>query len=424
MNGSQNSDKIRLIITTDISTLSVGSGEPDDTQSLVRLLLYSNDFDIEGLIATHTGHKDTVYPDHIRAVVREYDKVHSNLLKHDPRYPSAERLLDCVKAGLPEDGIIGRGKDTEGSDWIISVVGRPDPRPVWIIIWGGPRELAQALWRAEQERSPEELAAFKSKIRVYAINDQDATGPWIKANHPDLFYITGKLTYRGLYRGGDSSLVTREWVETNIVKGHGPLGAAYPNYDGGDPWGSVKGVKEGDTPSFLYLIPNGLGDPMQPTWGSWGGRFSGSGPQYFDAKDDFGETCEQATVYRWRPAYQADFQARMDWCVKPFEEANHAPAAALDGDPERTVRPGEVVKLSAVGSSDPDGDKLSYNWYFYREPSTYAGSLAIENSNKQQASFTAPEVDSPKTIHIILTITDDGVPALSSYRRLVVNVVC
>ena len=415
--------KTRLIVMTDISSLVTRHAEPDDTQSLVRLLLYANEFDIEGLIATNTDHGDTIHPEYIRAIVEKYGQVRDNLSLHKRDYPTAQYLLDRVKAGNVKRDEIGMGEDSEGSDWIISIVDKPDPRPVWITIWGGPRELAQALWKVERTRSQQELKAFKSKIRVYAIKDQDKTGQWIRAHHPDLFYIMTDDVFRGMSKHGDISLCTPEWVDENIINGNGALGAAYPNYDGGDPWGKVKGLKEGDTPSFLYLIPNGLGDPMQPTWGSWGGRFVGAGPHYFDATDSRGiELSERSSVYRWRPAYQADFQARMDWCVKPYKEANHEPIAVLDVPARVEVHSGERVNLSAAGSSDPDGNSLSYNWRFYPEPSSYQGELTIENSDKQQAGFVAPKVDSPKTIRVVLTVTDDGRPPLSRYKRVDVTV--
>ena len=413
----------RVIVMTDISTLVTKHAEPDDTQSLARLLLYSNDLDIEGLIATNTDHDDDIHPDYIRAILAKYGEVRDNLLLHDPRYPTARSLLDCTKAGNKKRDEIGVGEDTEGSDWIIKVVDKPDPRPVWILVWGGPRELAQALWKVERTRGSEEFAAFKSKIRVCAIKDQDKTGLWIRAHNPDLFYIMTEDVFRGMSKHGDASLVTPEWVDANVKKGRGPLGESYPNYDGGDPWGKVKGVKEGDTPTFLYLIPNGLGNPMQPTWGSWGGRFVGDGPHFFDGPDPRGiELSERSSVYRWRPAFQASFLARLNWCVKPYKEANHEPIAVLNGPTELKVHGGDTIRLSAAGSNDPDGDKLSYDWSFYPEPGTYQGPLEIRNSDKEEASFTAPNVDSRKTIHIILTVTDDGVPPLRSYKRVVVTV--
>jgi len=415
--------RTRLIVTTDISSLKAGVGEPDDTQSLVRLLLYANDFDIEGLIATSTKRGGSAHPEYISSIVRAYGKVRDNLALHAPAYPAERYLLDRVKAGLDATDSIGRNRDSEGSNWIISVVDKPDPRPVWIVIWGGSRELAQALWKVKDARTPEEFEAFKSRIRVYAINDQDKTGRWIRAMHPDLFYITGRQSYRGMYRGGDESLVSREWVDKHVTHDHGPLGAAYPNYDGGDPWGRVKGIKEGDTPSFLYLIPNGLGDPEHPDWGSWGGRFTAEGKHYFDAKDTVGsDTSERATVYRWRAAYQADFQARLDWCVKPPNEANHPPVAVLGGPSERVVAPNSRVDLSAAGSRDPDDDRLTYRWFHYPEPGTYRGTIKINGATKPDASFVAPKVDSPKTIHVILTVTDQGDPPLSRYKRVVVTV--
>ena len=423
MSSMDNPDRVRLLVMTDISSLFARQGEPDDTESLIRLLLYADRFGIEGLIATHTYNGDCVNPDYIRAIIHRYGDVHANLLLHSPHFPPADHLLSLVKTGHTDRHNMGEGMDTEGSDWIISVVDKPDPRPVWITIWGGPRELAQALWTVEQTRSSEEFAAFKSKIRVHAIIDQDNTAGWIREHNPDLFYITNYHAFRGMYRDGDASLVSPEWVDTNIIHDHGPLGESYPNYAGGDPWGKVKGVKEGDTPSFLYLMPNGLGDPKHPEWGSWGGRFNAPGPHYYDAKDTVdGIRNERATVYRWRPAYQAGFAARMDWCTQPREKANHEPIAAITGNQEMTVPPGSIINLSAEGAFDPDGDRLSYDWFFYSEPSSYDGPLTIEDADKQQARFIAPAVDSPGTIHIVLTVTDDGAPPLCAYKRVIVTV--
>ena len=233
---------------------------------------------------------------------------------------------------------------------------RPDPRPVWVVIWGGSADLAQALWRVRRDRTPEELSRFLSKLRVHAIGDQDSTGPWIREQFPGLFMITQRRAYRGMYRGGDASLVSSEWVETHI-HGHGALGDLYPNYRGGDIWsgtlGQVRGIKEGDTPSFLSLVPNGLSDPDHPWLGSWGGRFRGEGHQLTDIPDTDIDTKgdpdpRMSSVYRWRPAFQADFAARLDWCVKPFEEANHPPVVRIKGPSSRQVKPGESIILDAL----------------------------------------------------------------------------
>lgn len=418
-------EKLRVVVCTDISTLTANTGEPDDTESMVRFLLYSCEWDVEGLIATSTLCDNLCHPDYIRTMIGYYDQVRPNLLLHDSRYPTAQSLLDMVKGGQNDRNTIGAGHDTEGSDWIISVIDKPDTRPVWIIFWGGGRELAQALYKVQQTRSAADFATFKSKIRVYAIGDQDNTCQYMKINYPDMFYITNMAGMRGMYRDGDTSLCTPDWVTTNILTGHGALAAAYPLYNGGDPWGEVHGIKEGDTPSFLYLMPTGLGDPVHPTWGCWGGRMLGTGPQYIEtnAKDTVGaDTSERATIYRWRPAYQADFQARLDWCVQPYAGANHAPKAFVAGALQRTVAQGAPIQLDAEGSTDPDGNALSYNWSVYKEAGTYTGNITIINSDKHHAKFRAPDVTSLQTIHVILAVTDNGTPALCSYKRVIITV--
>src|SRR4051794_19944479 len=153
-------DRPRLVVLTDISSLSAGEAEPDDGQSLIRLMLYTNDFDIEGLIASsNMGHGQRVQPELIRRVVDAYGEARPNLVRHDDRYPTASELAAVVKAGQPVAGpktpltdSIGEGKDTEASEWIIRVVDRPDPRPVWVLIWGGSADLAQAIRKVRATR--------------------------------------------------------------------------------------------------------------------------------------------------------------------------------------------------------------------------------------------------------------------------------
>jgi hypothetical protein len=431
-------DKSRLIVLTDIGE------DPDDQQSLIRLLVHSNEFDIEGLIASASGtpgkkDPEVVRPQLIRETVAAYGQVQPNLRKHHPEFPEAKTLLDRIKAGNPKRGMesVGDGKDTEGSNWIIAVVDRADDRPVNVTVWGGPTELAQALWRVRHDRTPERVKQFLGKLRVYSIGHQDNTGPWINKEFPDLFYILSKAPegkdkreggYRGMYLGGDESLTSRAWVDQHVRKDHGSLGALYPTstWTAPNPHGTLK---EGDTPSWLYFLPVGLGDPAHPEWGSWGGRFRhAAGGRYEDAHDTVGsETHQRATVWRWRPACQNEFAARMDWCVKPPKEANHPPVAGINKDTSgKAIRleakPGERVKLSADGSSDPDGNKLSYRWFAYREAGTYDGEVKVEGANKAEATLVASADAGGKTIHVVLEVTDAGVPPLTRYRRVVMTV--
>src|SRR3546814_15555673 len=133
--------KSRLLVLTDIEA------DPDDTQSLTRLLLYANEVDLEGLIATTSVHQKTrVAPESIRRVIADYAKVRGNLVLHDPAYPPATTIEALVGTGQTVYGMagIGQGKDTEGSRRIIAELNKPDPRPLWIAGWGGPNTLAPA----------------------------------------------------------------------------------------------------------------------------------------------------------------------------------------------------------------------------------------------------------------------------------------
>ncbi|HWG44353.1 MAG TPA: CocE/NonD family hydrolase [Gemmataceae bacterium] len=431
-------ERPRLIVLTDIG------GDPDDQQSMIRLMLYSNEFDIDGLIASAAGvpgelKKDVVRPELIREIVRAYGKVRENLLRHAPGYPPEGHLLDGVKSGNPRRGTasIGEGNDTEGSNWIIRAVDRNDPRPVHVVIWGGPTELAQALWRVRHDRRPKEVKRFVSRLRVYAVNHQDNTGPWILENFPDLFYVLGRqsqgrdmreATYRGMYLGGNETLTSRKWIDTHVRKNHGPLGMLYPTqtWTAPNPHGTLK---EGDTPSWFFFLPNGLGAPEHPEWGGWGGRFTTAGRGlYRDARDKVGAVTDaRATVWRWRPAFQADFQARMDWCVQSFREANHPPLAGFRSDVSRKVvrleaTPGERLALDASESQDPDRHHLAFKWYVYPEAGTYRGEATLENAGASKATLCVPKDAAGKTLHVILEVTDDGSPALTAYRRVVILV--
>ena len=442
-------EKQRVIVLTDISN------EPDDEESMVRFLVYSNEYDVEGLIATTSVWlRETIRPDRIRRQVEAYGRVRNNLLKHASGYPTAEYLSSVIKDGRPEFGMegVGEGKSSEGSRHIIEVVDRPDKRPVWISVWGGANCLAQALWDVKYTRSAEELDAFVSKLRVYTISDQDNSGRWMRITFPNLCYIVSpssvghleyyKATWTGIsgdrhYRNAPMhkfELVDNPWLEENIIKGHGPLGALYPR---------LEYIMEGDTPSFFSLINNGLGSHLSPAYGGWGGRYvlqqsyAETRPIWTNvrgaldtvvAEDGKSYTSAQATIWRWREAYQHDFAARMDWCVADaFEKANHNPVAVLQGDKSKAVATmrvtsGQRINLSAAGTHDPDGDGLSYHWFVYKEAGTFTGNVTIENNTSVEAYLVTPQVKEPKSLHIILQVKDDGRPCLTSYRRMIITI--
>jgi hypothetical protein len=450
--------KQRLIVLTDIEA------DPDDSESLVRLLLYSNQIDLEGLVATTSVHqRDAIHPESIRRIVEAYGQVRSNLLLHEGGFPAADRLQALVCEGQPVAGLegIGHGRDTSGSRRIIEAVEAADPRPVWVAVWGGVNTLAQALQTIRETKSAGEAKRLIARVRVYTISDQDNTGPWIRRNFPDLFYVVSPGGYgasiwiaiNSVIDGIDNTSISNPWLREHIQQGHGPLGAAYPDVAYG---------MEGDTPSFLSLIPNGLSVPEHPDWGGWGGRYESKIPDpatldlggfigipyepetrpiWTNAVDShtpsepqrFGRAYQPATrtfkdakvtLWRWRDEFQNDFAARMDWTTRPFKEANHPPVPRLAHPDHLTVHSGEVLQLSALGTTDPDGDSLSYQWFHYAEVGGWNAEIKphIRAPNLYCVPFKAPVVTSPKDAHFILKVTDKGSPPLTRYRRVVVTI--
>lgn len=450
--------KNRVVILTDIEA------DPDDTQSMIRLLLYSNEIDIEGIIATTScWMPNAVHPQSIIKLVSAYEKVQPNLKKHHPDYPEAEFLYPLVKQALPKYGMkgVGDGMDSEGSEWIIKMLEKEDERPLWISTWGGVNALAQALFKIAKTKSKKEATRLIAKLRVYTISDQDDCGIWIRNNFPDLFYIVspgddyGSATWTGInasyINGIDHTTISNSWIAQNIQQNHSHLGAIYPDVA----WGM-----EGDTPAFLSLIPNGLNNAEHPNWGGWGGRYELYKPDFSKMKEgssivtiapetreiwtnavdsytpyitnEFGRSIAKDTIvftdfkvtlWRWRDDFQNDFAARMDWCFKSYEEANHPPIPVLSHPEQITVKSGESFSLDAFATTDSDGDSFSFLWFNYPEAGTYKDLIMVNGAeNAHMAQFTAPKVNKEVTAHFILKVTDRGVPQMCSYKRVIVTI--
>jgi hypothetical protein len=456
------SGKARFVVLTDIEA------DPDDTQSLVRLLLYSNELDIEGIVATTSIHmREEIHPDSVVAVIDRYAEVRTNLLKHASGYPTADALRALVVKGQPTYGMaaVGEGKDTEGSRLLLRMLESADPRPLWVTVWGGSNTLAQALYSLRATRGSEAAAGLIAKLRVYTISDQDDSGAWMRREFPQLFYIVspggyGAATWTGIHYvvtdlddHAINQTISNSWLAGHIQQGHGPLGAAYPD---------VAYAMEGDTPSFLSLIPNGLNSAEHPDWGGWGGRyelylpalanldpngFTGGVPVNPEARPIWTNAIDRVTpdiasphgratkpgektftgyretIWRWRAAIQNDFAARMDWTTKSRTDANHAPVPKLRHTNALAVRSGSRLVLDATGSADPDGDSLSYRWYHYPEAGSFKTPIKMENAdNLHRRAFIAPQVTKPETAHFIFEVTDKGTPALTRYQRVIVTI--
>jgi hypothetical protein len=253
----------RVIVTTD--------GEIDDRCSFIRFLLYTNDFDVGGIIATNSiWQKHGHGIDWIMEEIDAYGEVRDNLLLHDPRYPTAEALKSMVYLGNEDVNKlhkVGNDCDTDGSAHIISVLLDADPRPVWTLAWGGTNTIAQALWRLKKSYSQAEFEQAVHKIRIYAISIQDETTEWIKKNISEALLI---LDYQFMainyqHEGhpySNHEIFSEQWMTENIKANHGPLGAMYQQTY----------LSEGDSPSFFHLMNTGLRSLENPAYGGWGGR--------------------------------------------------------------------------------------------------------------------------------------------------------
>ena len=338
---SKSNTQIRVIISSDMPPLDVipvkavkpgnppeKCSDPDDVQSMVRLLLYSNDLEIEALVASSGTFANIARKQNILDMLALYEKVQPNLVKHDSRYPTAQYLRSVTWQGLdggwgterfggktkPIEDLIGKDKDTEASEAIIKAVDEKDDRPVWVCVWGGSREIAQAIWKAQNTRTAKDFSHFISKLRIYLIAKQDGTTDWLLKNYPKLFIILSENNYMGMFCVMDKNnlaIADSDWIEKNIRNNHGPLGAAYPR-SGWDP--STPGVWEGDTPSFLHLISaiRGINNPESPQQDGWGGKFIRPDPNKNHWYDD---PIGTQAIYMWRNDVQKEFEERANWML-------------------------------------------------------------------------------------------------------------
>jgi hypothetical protein len=447
--------KPRVIVTSD--------GEIDDECSMVRFLLYANEWDVEGIVTSSSqyhwhGH-NWAGDDWVEPYLDAYAQVYPSLVKHDRGYPTPEYLRE--RAHLGNVKAEGEMKEvTAGSQHIVKVLlDETDDRPVWLQAWGGPNTIARAL-KTIEEQHPERMADVAKKLRFFFIWEQDSTYQdyiqphWGRYAIPTIIsdqfeaiaYRWKQVVPEDLQR-----YLVGAWMKEHVLNDHGPLCTLYKAHDATDE-GFQEGDfrSEGDSPAFLHTIPTGLRSLESPGWGGWGGRYvrvredtwldpvpvagyeHPEGRWYTTTawgrnslREGTKTTEEQRREYfkpmwRWTDVLQNDFAARADWCVKPYEEANHPPAVALGHGADLVVSPGATVKLSARGTSDPDGDELTYRWWQYREAGSYDGAVEIRDGETQDAAFVVPEdAGAGETIHLIVEVTDRGTPPLTRYRRVV-----
>lgn len=287
----------RVIVSTDI-----GGSDPDDFQSLVHLLLYTDVIEVEGLISSppNAGRaKD------ILEVIDAYASDYEQLKSHSTQYPAPLVLRNITKQGAVDKAPqVGWGEPTVGSRWIVHRAQAVDERPLWILVWGSITDVAQAV---------HDEPSIKNKVRVYSIGSwntrhDSAARDYLFNNHSDLWWIENDSTFRGMYMGGrqDGEWGNRSFVQQN-VKGHGSLGELFFN--------KKPDIKMGDTPSLLYLLRGNAEDPTAPHWGGAFAKTDHGEHFWTDSPDHSLSISKQAgakTVSDWRRKYLEDWKRRMD----------------------------------------------------------------------------------------------------------------
>lgn len=451
----------RIFVITDISN------EPDDQESLVRLLVHSDLYSIEG-ISTTTSYwlNDTTYPEHVLDVINGYANVTSNLNAHtEGTFPSASHLRSVVKAGSSTYGLaaLKNGTLSDGAKLLVDSVNKSN-ETLHVLLWGGANVLAEALNHVNRTGSKQDLDTFVSRLWVYSISDQDDAGPWIRNNFPSIPYIasihgfnsyntaawtgiSGETLYGFDAGGPDTSLVNDDYIRQHFQIG--PLGAKYPNR---------AYIMEGDSPSLLSIMPNGLNYPSNPEFGGWGGRYilsdiSGASHHYADTIDRVTGisgnmlVSNHATVWRWRSAYQNEMSARMQWTLSSnYSSAVHPPKVSLNGTTGTepyplSVKPEQVVTLDASKSVNPDSNSstsLTFEWMHYKEVT--ASNAYDVNTAVPQLNFTCLNQDCssvqttmpnqtlacPKsncqTYHVILSVKGQSSTPITRYRRVIFEI--
>ena len=437
LQAAENDLKPRLVVCTDIAPADV---EPDDMESMVRLMAYADMFEIEALI-TSVGWNCDPYPaewaEYLQRVIEAYRKDVPKLMRRSGQqefmpleeenkqqyigyWPSADYVKSRAVMGSIHGGIkaIGADNDSPGSELLIRLADEDDTRPIYVAAWGGANTLAQAIWRVKQSRSSEELKRFVRKFRIYTITDQDmqysmrmnrsySSHMWLRKEFADdLQFVWDEGTWQE-----QCELGKRHWQQhKDNIQGRGALGGEYPTYK----WGV-----EGDTPSFLYVMPNGLNNPEDPHQCGWAGYHERGmcADSLTTAWTSWQEPVRSISVgykQRFYPDELNDFMARMQWAAEG--KGNLNPYIVIPND---TINITVSLSLDASKSFDPDGDNLQFSWW--QQPEIGKTKVKIEQADQPIATLRIPADAKGDTIHIICEVHDDGPYHLPAYRRIIIK---
>lgn len=487
--------KARTVVTTDC--------ELDDMNSLVRLMLYTNEIDLEGIVVTssmfhYAGDPEKgIKPfnwtgmDPLYDLINRYEKIFPNLKAQSKDFPTPDFLRKNSKLGnISNSGEME--KDTDGSEFLKKLILDNDSRTLYIQTWGGTNTTARALKSIEDKyKNDPNWEKIKEKINdklvLYVImNQDDSFEKYIAKEWPNLKIVFDKTNFWHFayaWQAHTDKVNTKlkgDWMYKNIKENKGPLLEKYAvmgdgNIIPGAPYEEQRGtddylkshpefkrydfISEGDTPSFLFLIDNGLRSVENPTYGGWGGRFAMESAHLwnntaFDFNPYINKYEAEYTLTRWFDDIQDDFAARVDWAVaKSYKEVNHNPTVIVKEGLNLNVKPGQKIVLHAK-ASDPDGDKVSFKWWRYHEADTYQeykgpinnaiklemyglefgasrelakdeiiDSIKLKGANTNTVKFEVPkDAKSGETIHIIVEAIDNGKHNLKHYQRVILTV--
>ncbi|MFI3259559.1 MAG: DUF1593 domain-containing protein [Rikenellaceae bacterium] len=477
-------EKARLIIMADMGN------EPDEQQQMMHLLLYSNEFDLEGLLAVtgkylgpHMSNpkQQRLYPELFDELIDGYAKVYKSLKKHDSNYPTPDYLHSIVAAGQSGYGSesIGESMQSDGSNLLVKVFERDDPRPIVIIVNAGSNTLAQALFDYGNKYGDKATKRVTKRLRVIENGAQDDSGAYICHNYPDIYWVRsnyqaycygGPMGNSRLKDGSDihknqlgpytwepyeySALGQHQWALEHIIGNHGAFGAYWPLRQFGN--GAISFVEGGGTVPWLCTINRGLSHINNLDWGGWSGRYGREKMENYMSKHEsvekdehrykpfmmYGEEVDSwvdpetgelyenlyTAVWRWRRALFNDFKYRMDWCNSSVEDTNHNPTVVIDGDESRSIltakiKSGSTITIDASESFDTDGDTLYFSWYNYKEAGNFCGEIEIKDADKPKIMIDIPLDAKGSELHIILELRDNLLhkDAAFSYRRLLIE---
>lgn len=275
--------KPRVLISTDI-----GGTDPDDFQSMIHLLMYADQFQLEGLVSSPYGQGRK---QDLLDMINLYESDLSRLRGYAPNLPDPDNLRAICKQGaLDFANFDGVSTPTEGSEWMIKCAKKPSDQPLWVLVWGGIEDVAQALHDAPE---------IADKIKIYWIGGPNKKWSvnayaYIAQNHPDVWMIEANATYRGWFmEENPSEDFGSKTFYGNYITGKGAMGTNFKNHYNGE-------IKMGDTPSLAYLMN---GDPGDPFGESWGGSFTSinrSSRTIFEGNSSAKDTVAAYAVLEWR----------------------------------------------------------------------------------------------------------------------------